>query len=56
MLVPGDPERISIVNRCRDGIPLDDTTWGELIGSAQTVGISADTASNFVEILGSTPD
>ena len=56
VLVPGDPERISVVKRERDGIPLDDTTWGEIIDSAQTVGISVTSANKFVEILGSTPD
>ena len=51
VLVPGDPERISIVNRGRDGIPLDDTTWGSLVEAAVSVGISAETSSNMVEIL-----
>ena len=54
--MPGDPERISIVNRGRDGIPLDDTTWSELVGSAETVGISQTVANNFVEVMGSSLD
>ena len=51
VLVPGDPERISIVNRGRDGIPLDDTTWGNLVEAAVSVGIPTETSSNMVEIL-----
>ena len=33
-MVPGEPERRSRAIRERDGIPLDDTTWAELIEAA----------------------
>jgi uncharacterized oxidoreductase len=51
VLVPGDPERISIVKRGRDGIPLDDTTWGQLLEAAVSVGIPTKTASSMVDVL-----
>ena len=56
VLVPGDPERISVVNRGRDGIPLDDSTWGQLLESARSVGISHEMASKMTEVLGTSSD
>ena len=56
VLVPGDPERISVVNRGRDGIPLDDSTWGQLLESARSVGISHEMASKMTEVLGTGSD
>jgi hypothetical protein len=30
------------VERSRSGIPVDETTWTELIGAARAVGLSSD--------------
>ena len=56
VLVPGDPERISVVNRGRDGIQLDDSTWGQLLESARSVGISHEMASKMTEVLRTSSD
>jgi uncharacterized oxidoreductase len=42
VLVAGEPERLTFVERSRNGIPIDETTWSELYGAAQAVGISSD--------------
>jgi hydroxycarboxylate dehydrogenase B len=42
VLVAGEPERIAMARRLKDGIPIDDTTWGELMEAAKTVGLPAD--------------
>jgi len=44
VLVPGDPERASAARRSREGVPLDDTTWTELLDAAGAVGIGLDEA------------
>lgn len=38
VMVAGDPERKARVARERDGIVVDDTTWGEILQSARKVG------------------
>jgi uncharacterized oxidoreductase len=39
VLAPGDVERASRERRVRDGVPLDETTWREIVGAAASVGI-----------------
>ena len=39
VLVPGDPERINEEERSRAGIPIDETTWNQLVSSAKSVGL-----------------
>ena len=41
VLVPGDPERATHAARSRDGIPVDEETWRELVATAVSVGIDA---------------
>ncbi|MEM7079520.1 MAG: malate/lactate/ureidoglycolate dehydrogenase [Pseudomonadota bacterium] len=40
VMVPGDPERASMATRLQDGIPIDDTSWDELVGAAQRAGLN----------------
>jgi uncharacterized oxidoreductase len=40
VMVPGDPERKSRATRERDGIPLDDETWRQVIEAGVMVGMS----------------
>jgi uncharacterized oxidoreductase len=40
VLIPGDPERLSRERRMREGIPMDDTTWGELVAAAKSLGVA----------------
>jgi hydroxycarboxylate dehydrogenase B len=35
----GEPEREARVKRERDGIAIDDTTWGEIVAAASKVGL-----------------
>jgi uncharacterized oxidoreductase len=40
ILAPGDPERRSKAARLKDGIPLDDGTWGQLTALAGKLNVS----------------
>ena len=40
VMVPGEPERKTRAIREQDGIPLDDTTWEELIKAGISAGMS----------------
>lgn len=39
VLMPGEPEARSAASRQRDGIPLDDTTWTEIVEVAEKLGV-----------------
>lgn len=39
VMVPGDPERKSAVARSRDGIPVDEQTWRDILAAAGKVGV-----------------
>ncbi|MBC8259760.1 MAG: malate/lactate/ureidoglycolate dehydrogenase [SAR324 cluster bacterium] len=40
VLVAGDPERISLQERQLHGIPIDDTTWEQILEGGKTLGLS----------------
>ena len=42
VLVPGDPERATYTARHREGIPVDEETWREMVVTAVSVGISEE--------------
>lgn len=42
VLVPGDPERATWRERAANGISLDDETWREMRGAADSVGVGAE--------------
>lgn len=41
VLVPGEPERIAMAERRANGLPIDDTTWREIVAAAKSVGVAA---------------
>jgi uncharacterized oxidoreductase len=41
ILMPGEPEERNRTARTRDGIELDDMTWGQITDTANSLGISA---------------
>jgi uncharacterized oxidoreductase len=41
VLAPGDVERATRAQRARDGVPLDDATWRDIVVAAASVGIDA---------------
>ena len=41
ILMPGEPEARNRVQRIRDGIELDETTWGQLTAVGNSLGLSA---------------
>ncbi len=42
VLIAGEPEQQRMEERSRDGIPIDDTTWKELMNSAKAVGLAVE--------------
>ena len=40
VLVPGDPERSTKAERGAEGVPVNEETWAEMVGAAESVGIS----------------
>src|SRR6476619_5986772 len=40
VLIPGDPERKTRAERTKNGIPLPDDTWAEIVATAREVGVS----------------
>jgi uncharacterized oxidoreductase len=39
ILIPGDPERRSKEKRLRDGIYIEDMTWGDIVALAEELGV-----------------
>ncbi len=48
VMVPGDPERKSKAERLETGIPIDDTTFEELLAAGEAVGLARDEAMRIV--------
>ena len=42
VLVAGEPERIARARRVAEGIPIDDTTWGEILEAAARLQVRPD--------------
>ena len=42
VLAPGDVERATRRERLSNGVPLDETTWSDLLAAGRSVGIDAD--------------
>jgi hydroxycarboxylate dehydrogenase B len=40
VLAPGDAERAMRETRQRDGVPIDDETWSQIVAAAETVGFA----------------
>ena len=38
VLVPGDPERLMRAEREANGVPIDDTTWEEILAAGDDMG------------------
>jgi uncharacterized oxidoreductase len=43
--IPGEPEREMRAQRGASGVPLDPTTWGEIVACAVTLGFSRSEVS-----------
>lgn len=41
VLLPGEPERRTMAQRLRDGLPLDDETWKQTVEAAAALGVAA---------------
>jgi uncharacterized oxidoreductase len=45
VLAPGDKERALRAIRARDGIPVDDETWRQIVAAAASIGVDAELES-----------
>lgn len=48
VMVAGEPEQQSLEQRTREGIPIDEKTWNELVSSAEAVGLNAQKVNELV--------
>jgi uncharacterized oxidoreductase len=52
VLAPGDVERRMRAARMQDGVPIDATTWADLLEAAGSVGVDAAQAAAIVALTG----
>ena len=50
VMVAGDPEREAKRRRERDGIPVDETTWNEILDAGATLGLARDRAARIAGV------
>jgi uncharacterized oxidoreductase len=55
VLAPGDVERAMRMQRARDGVPLDDATWRDIVVAAASVGIDAARVGALARSAGGNP-
>jgi uncharacterized oxidoreductase len=48
ILMPGEPEERNRARRSKEGIELDDTTWGQLLATGRTLNISGETVASIL--------
>jgi len=39
VLIPGDPERANRARRLKDGVPIDEETWREIVAAARGINV-----------------
>ena len=42
VLIPGDPERLSRLERAKNGVPLDAETWREIVNAGESLGLRVE--------------
>jgi uncharacterized oxidoreductase len=50
VLVAGDPERISKIERQVQGIPIDDATWEQILECGETLGLTRKEMLNLEQL------
>ena len=48
VLIPGEPELISLNERLAKGIPLDDASWEQILAVGEALGLTHKTMHNLV--------
>jgi len=51
VMVAGDPERASRAARVSNGVPIDPTTWGDIVEAGGKIGMSADTIGQMIKVV-----
>ncbi|MEM7020293.1 MAG: malate/lactate/ureidoglycolate dehydrogenase [Pseudomonadota bacterium] len=49
VMVPGEPERKTMAERERDGIPVDDNTWEQLLQTARMTGMNDEDIEKIIQ-------
>jgi len=47
-MVPGDPERAAKAKRQESGISVDDETWRQVLGAANSVGLRSSDIDQLI--------
>jgi len=45
ILMPGEPEARARAQRSRDGIEIDDTTWGQIVATSESLGVPVESTA-----------
>ena len=45
ILMPGEPEARSRARKMREGIEIDDTTWGQIVATAESLGVPVESTA-----------
>ena len=45
ILMPGEPEARTRARKLREGIEIDDTTWGQIVATAESLGVSVESTA-----------
>ncbi|HIB19362.1 MAG: hypothetical protein CFH36_00664 [Alphaproteobacteria bacterium MarineAlpha9_Bin6] len=48
VMVPGDPERAAKAKRQESGISVDDETWRQVLGAANSVGLRSSDIDQLI--------
>jgi uncharacterized oxidoreductase len=48
VLIPGEPERIALRQREAEGIYIDDTTWSQIVTTANSVALSTEQINRII--------
>ena len=51
VLIPGDPERANASRRKAKGIPIDENSWGLVLNSAESVGLTSNQITGLAHIV-----
>jgi uncharacterized oxidoreductase len=46
ILMPGEPEARTRLRRLREGIAVDETTWGQLVATGATLGVAVEATAS----------
>ena len=52
ILMPGEPEARTRARKLRDGIEIDDTTWGQIVATGESLGVAVESDRAMMSLTG----